>query len=345
MAVFKKYGEWYIDYYYNGRRRREKIGASKKLALAVDGKRRVEIAEGKFLDKKNKNDITFKEMAQLFMVNHSMLTKRSWKEDEYMINAQLSPFFGNLKLSQINPLDIERFKAKRFESNRAPQTVKHEVNLISVIFNKAIKWQKFSGPNPVAATEKIKVYNERLRFLSIEEIDKLYRTCDSEQLFAKYSPLSKAAREFTRKELKNLITLAINTGLRRGELENLVWQDVDIRQELLHVRKAKSRAGIRAIPMTNAAKKTILSIRKLPESENIFSSSHEVLYKNLLRLAKIKDANFHTLRHTFASHFIMAGGQLLTLSKLLGHSDIKMTMRYAHLAPNHMTKESNCLAD
>lgn len=341
MAIFRKKDNWYIDYWHDGRRIREKIGPSKKLALDVERKRKIQIAEGKFLDKKDKVDISFNEMAELYLTNHAKVSKMSWQQDIYQLNAQLLPFFGKYKLSQITPLDIERFKAKRFKEGKSPQTVKHSVNLISIIINKAIKWQKFKGINPVAATERIRVDSCRTRFLSKDEIDRLFKACDSDQLFSKYCPMSSRERVFARQELKNIVVLAIHTGFRLSELARLTWNDVDMKQKLLHVIKGKSKTSIRAVPMTRLVEETLSSMlkKKKARTERLFLTDRNDLYKKVVCIAKLEDVNFHTLRHTFASHFMMRGGQLLTLSKLLGHSSIKVTMRYAHLAPDHIAKE------
>jgi integrase len=145
--------------------------------------------------------------------------------------------------------------------------------------------------------------------------------------------------------LMPIIALALNTGMRRGEIFDLRWPDVNLRRKLITIRGEISKSrSTRHIPMSNEAH-ACLSAWK-PEHlknqlvfpspttgfrlNNIYSS-----WKNLLEKAGINNFRFHDLRHHFASTLVMKGVDLNTVRELLGHSDIKTTLRYAHLAPEH----------
>ena len=117
----------------------------------------------------------------------------------------------------------------------------------------------------------------------------------------------------------------------------LTWQDIDIERRQIHIRDSKSGRG-RVIPMNETIRNLILSLKKLPDSPNIFSSYHREAFAAALKRAEINDASMHTLRHTFASHLVMSGVDLVTVSKLLGHAAIQMTMRYSHLSPERQAK-------
>jgi len=164
---------------------------------------------------------------------------------------------------------------------------------------------------------KLRENNERLRFLYKEEIAKLYEACHG--------------------ELLAFVIFAINTGCRRGEMLALTWQDIDIERRQIHIRDSKSGRA-RVIPMNETVRNLILSLKKLPDSPSIFSSYHREAFEAALVKAEINDASMHTLRHTFASHLVMSGVDLVTVSKLLGHATIQMTMRYSHLSPEHQAK-------
>jgi len=112
MGVFKKGKNWYIDYYVQGRRKREKIGPSKRQALIVLQKRKVQVAERKFLDIQKHQKIKFEEMGKLFLENYSKPNKRSWRRDEEIV-GHLTDFFKGRQLYEIGPLDIEKYKRKR----------------------------------------------------------------------------------------------------------------------------------------------------------------------------------------------------------------------------------------
>lgn len=139
MAIFKKNSTWYIDYA-NGRRKRESVGPSKELAKKVLQKRKVQIAENKYLNIKRDERIPFSEMARLYLEAYSKPNKRSWSRDELSIR-HLSFFFGNKYLHEITPLDIENYKAERKEKV-CPATVNRELSCLKHIYVKAMEWGK-----------------------------------------------------------------------------------------------------------------------------------------------------------------------------------------------------------
>jgi integrase len=117
----------------------------------------------------------------------------------------------------------------------------------------------------------------------------------------------------------------------------LTWPDIDIQRGQIHIRDSKSGKG-RVISMNETVKSLILSLKKQPASPNIFSSYHREAFDAALAQAKIDDASLHSLRHTFASHLVMRGVDLVAVSRLLGHASIQMTMRYSHLSPEHQAR-------
>jgi hypothetical protein len=136
MAVFKKQGVYWIDYYVNGRRRRERIGPDKRLAETVLQKRKVAIAEGKYLDKRAVPRCTFTEMAQLYLpwaqVNH-----RGYASTRSRV-ARLCETFGSMQLREITPMEVDAYVAAR-ATLRRPATVNREVQLIHHMFVKALE--------------------------------------------------------------------------------------------------------------------------------------------------------------------------------------------------------------
>ncbi|MEA1964231.1 MAG: site-specific integrase [Candidatus Aerophobetes bacterium] len=141
--------------------------------------------------------------------------------------------------------------------------------------------------------------------------------------------------------LKPIILTAVNTGIRKGKLLNLKWSDLDFHNRLIYLSDTKG-AKKREIPMNEIMYKTLLRIRKNPDSPYVFCHKNGKPYKDLrasldkaARKAGIERFRFHDLRHTFASHLVMAGVDLKTVQELLGHKTIEMTLRYAHLSPGH----------
>lgn len=142
--------------------------------------------------------------------------------------------------------------------------------------------------------------------------------------------------------------MALNTGLRRGELLGLTWGDVDLLQSRLTVRGASAKSGLtRYLPLNTEAVDVLrvwastlpadtegaTPVFPGPDGGPMFSL--KTAWQKVAKAAKLDGFTFHDLRHTFASKLVQAGVDLNTTRELLGHADIKMTLRYSHLAPEH----------
>ena len=136
--------------------------------------------------------------------------------------------------------------------------------------------------------------------------------------------------------------MALNTGMRKGKILKLKWDQVDLKHGfiLLDITKNGER---REVPINETLKGVLQGIARHINASNVFYDSKtgspykdvKRSFKTAIRRAKIHDFKFHDLRHTFESHLVMAGIDITTVKELLGHKDIKMTLRYAHLAPSH----------
>jgi integrase len=132
--------------------------------------------------------------------------------------------------------------------------------------------------------------------------------------------------------------LALNTGMRRGELTSIKWNDVNLHTKIITIRAGYAKsAKARHIPLNSEALDVLKRYRKQHSGEgrlfDVFSVKKS--WNALMTNAGIRDFRFHDLRHTFASKLVAAGVDLNTVRELLGHADIRMTLRYAHLAPEH----------
>lgn len=197
------------------------------------------------------------------------------------------------------------------------------------MFVKAIAWGK-ALTNPVAHVKPLRVENRRLRYLSHEEKARLLRVADE--------------------DLRPLLITALHTGLRRGELFALTWQDVDFQQGVIRVVQSKSGKP-REIPMTETLRETLQHLPRRLGSDSVFPGKTgrglvdiRKRFRRALQEAGIEGFVFHDLRHTFASHLVMAGTDLVSVKEFLGHADLKMTLRYAHLAPDYK-REAICRLD
>jgi site-specific recombinase XerD len=182
--------------------------------------------------------------------------------------------------------------------------------------------------NPAKSVKKLKEARGKIRFLSKDEVRTLLQAAES--------------------RVQPLIEVLLHTGLRRDEVIHLTWADVDLKNRVLSVQ---SKDGwhpkdyeTRHIPMTVRLVQVLESVPRNGESYIFTNREGKPLdpgvlthdFTKLIRKAGIKNASLHTLRHTFASHLIMSGADLYTVQKLLGHSSIKTTEIYAHLAPDYL---------
>ena len=330
MGVYKRGGNWWIDYYFQGRRKREKVGPSKTQAKIVLQKRKIEIAEGKFLDVKREEKVKFENFAKTYLENYSKPNKKSWGRDVASLKNLLT-FFKDKYLYEINPLDIESYKRLRKE-RVSPATVNREIACLKTRFNVAIRW-KIVSENPAREVKLFPEKNYRIRYLEKNEIRNL--------CFSSPEPL------------RTVIIVALNTGMRQGEIINLRWQDVDFERRIIYLLETKSGEK-REVPMNQAVYNVLLEIRRQPNSPYIFSTKEGKRYSQswvqhtfhkIIKKLGIKDFRFHDLRHTFASQLVMMGIDIKTVQELLGHKKIDMTLRYAHLSPDFKKKAVDIFYD
>jgi len=319
MGIFYRKKNWYIDYYAQGKRIKKLIGPNRTLALNVLRKKKVEIAENRHLDVKKELKIKFEDFAHEYLELHSKPNNKSWqKSDLHNVNC-LKKFFSGLYLYEITSEMVDRFKAERIKKV-SPARVNRVLSCLKSMFNRAIEWDKVEE-NPVVKVKMLRVKNNRLRYLEKEEIFKLLVNCNE--------------------RLKPIVIVAINTGMRRGEILGLKWHDIDFRRSIIYLLNTKNDER-REIPFNNATKTALISVRRQSESPYIFCNKYGKSYISLrtsfftaLKKSGILNFRFHDLRHTFASHLVTLGIDLNTVRELLGHKSLEMTLRYAHLSPDH----------
>jgi integrase len=328
MGIRKRGKKYYIDVYYKGTRIRECVGESKRLAERVYAKRKAELVENKFFDKRKVSKTKLSELVELYL-EYSKTHKRSYERDRSSTKTLLK-YMGDRKLNQITPLRIEEYIKTRLnqisyrkKGKVSPATVNRELACLKHMFTKAIEWSLIYQ-NPVKKVKSLKERNKRLRFLSAEEIEKLLNCCSG--------------------YLMPIVKMAIFSGMRKSEILNLKWKDVDFHNNLILLTDTKSGKR-REIPLNRTLKEVMLSVPRHFKSDYIFCHQDGKPYSDLrksfnttLKKAGIEDFTFHDLRHTFASHMVMNGVDINTLKEILGHSSIAMTQRYAHLAPSFKKK-------
>lgn len=325
---------WYIDYSADGKEHR--------ISTKTTNKKVAEEQLHAIADKINKDElflpqkITAAQFIEKYLI-HSQNHKAhdTYKMETYVINR----FFKDkqdILLKKINPMYIEEYVNVRIKSGVKNTTVNSDITILKVIFNQAIKWQ-YLTKNPVGSIKKLPNITKKLpRFLSADEIDSVMAEC---------SPW-----------LYDIVVTLILTGMRIGELVNLTWNDINFEQQRIHIQSkddwTPKTYQIRTIPMFPA----VLDIlKRLPKNAKYVFTSPEgckINKRNLQRRQfgkitkklKLKNVTIHTLRHTFASHLVMKGVDLRTISQLLGHSNTKTSEIYSHIAPDHLKNAINQFA-
>jgi len=335
MGLFEKAkgsGQWWIRYADQyGHIHREKVGP-KSLAQKAYAKRKTQIREGMFFPENlgQRRDMLFKDMAKMYLEDHSKVNKRSYPTDCHVM-VRLKQAFGEKALSEITVQDVERFKG-RLAQEVSVATVNRHLALLSGVFNKALAWKKTKA-NPVSEVKKFKENNERTRYLTEEEEAKL-KAAFPEGHWSK-------------------VEIAHNTGLRRGEQFDLRWSDVDFHSRTIVIRIPKS-GETEYVKMNDRVIEILRGLPSRLKGEWVFPSKTgktplnannfvNRVFEPALEEAKIRDFRWHDLRHTFGSRLIMAGVDLRTVQELMRHKTIKMTLRYTHLSPTHTLDAVNKL--
>ena len=227
----------------------------------------------------------------------------------------------------------------------APNTAVRHFHVMHHMMEKASTiWSRITGldRNPADQVEVEQVDDSRERYLSEEELLRLKIALDERM----YQKGTKTINK-TNLRLRLLVLIAVGTGMRRGEIFRLQWSDIRYNEGLIAVNAKLKKGHQRYVPMPPELAEEIRRYpavfgedRILPPEPGAKSGRQRAdkSFVNLLERAKIRNFRFHDLRHTFASWYMMCGGDLYELSKLLGHSNIKMTERYAKLAQKHIVK-------
>jgi integrase len=321
-------GKWYLDFTFKGRRIRRFGGYTKEQAQVALAKERIDrrdIALG--LKRPEAEDVAFEEFADKFLEVYCKQNKRSWDRDDISL-GHLKEFFKGQTLAGVGAEKIEAYKAKR-RVEVSDTTVNRELACLKTMLNKAVEWGKLDK-NPAARVKKFKEPPARERILTREEAGRLIDGA---------SP-----------ELRPVLITAIGTGMRRGEILGLRWTDVDLIRGFITLDTSKSGRG-RKIPLSGAVAAALGAVPHRgdyvfwnPETRTHIKDVKKG-FRTALQAAEIKGLRFHDLRHTAASKMVEAGVDLVTVSKILGHASIQMTMRYAHPTPEALRLAVNRLGD
>jgi site-specific recombinase XerD len=269
------------------------------------------------------------------------------------------------RLDKLTEIQVERWKMERLKSGLTPSTVKRDLAELKTALTRAVKWG--DAPSNPALGIKVKVETHfRVRYLNKTERKRLMEALKARD---KKKRVARESGNVFRLErgyeampklgeyadyLTPLITLVLNTGLRRSEALSLSWEQVNLGNAphlTVLAAYAKSRKT-RHVPLNISAVKVLRRWGRQGEMKGLLFPSPggselrsiKTAWGKLMKDAKIEDFRFHDLRHDFASQLVMKGADLYRVKELLGHGSIEITQRYAHLAPHTLAEAVELLA-
>ncbi len=283
------------------------------------------------------------------------------KTGDHMVKRIKSSFADLLDkpLPEITPWIIEKWRKAKFKRGRKPGTINRDIATLKSCLSRAVEW----GVIDEHPLRRLKLSKEDksgiVRYLTPEEESRLRdalvgrdganrksRESGNEWRKARGKPeLSSFAQKRFTDHLTPMVLLSMNTGMRRGEVFNLRWGDIDFSNESLVIHGHSAKSGTsRHIPLNSEALEALddWKTEKHKAANLVFPGKNGKPFDNvkkgweaLMKTANIESFRWHDMRHHFASKLVMAGVDLNTVRELLGHSDFKLTLRYAHLAPEH----------
>lgn len=265
------------------------------------------------------------------------------------------PTLLSKSLAEIAPSTVEDWRVERIVQGTSRATINRDISDLKAALTQAVTW-KILAENPLESVKPFKLDSlGRVRYLDDEEDRRLLSALDEREEKARaarrsanawrkergYLPLPDLDSVPFVDHLKPMVLVSKHTGIRRGELFKLEWSSVNLKLANLTVKGEHSKSGVtRHIPLNAIALNALKEWRRQSAGTLVFPGEDDdpltdikTAWKNLLKDAKIHDFRWHDLRHDFASKLVMKGVDLNTVRELMGHRDIKMTLRYAHLAP------------
>jgi integrase len=326
-GIYKRGNRWQIDTTYKWIRLRETC-ATFEMAESALRKQKTLVDEGRYLEKKHKSTETLGEFKIRYLQWCEDIRQKTAYDKGVYFRPMIAHFGESVLLSGITRAQIEQYQAKRLSSpgqrrkEIKPATVNREIATLKHLFSKAVEWKEIDD-SPARGIKMLKENNRRLRYLTPEECRALIEKCEDQTL-------------------QQVVVLAINTGMRKGEILNLRWLNVNLRERFIELPDQKS--GERGtVPLNETAVETLRAIPRRIDSEFVFTGKIpgqpfcdlKKPFEAAVKAAKLDGVTFHTLRHTAASHLVMAGVDIATVREILRHKSIEMTLRYSHLSPDH----------
>lgn len=326
MSAIKRSNKWWVDFGVNGRRYRISSPENSRTgAKAFEALLRQRISRGQDLfPREKKKCLTLRQFSKKWIKSYVEVNNKpsEIKNKKGYLGSCLLPAFGNKRLNEITSLDIEGFKASQLKRLK-PKTINNQLGTLAKCLKTAIEWEEL---DKMPIIRPLRCDPEEFDFFNEEEAERLL----------------KHAHE----PYKTAILVALHTGMRIGELMALQWTSVDFNKRQIIVKDNFSNGvltttksnRIRRIPMTNDLFNHLISqvprngfVLKGPDGLRLRPECSRTAIHETCNRANLRQIGWHKLRHTFASRLAEKSVSMTVVKELMGHSDIRTTMRYAHL--------------
>ena len=359
MSIHKKSEKLFeVRWREGGRQKSLRVHGAYELARKIERKKMSLRDENRHLDVRREVNFRMSALIARYWKQYG-IKKRSADREKSVVDGIRSEL-GQLFVREIDGNAINRWyeNLTAVRGVSAATAVRHFNVMHHMMRKAATLWSKETGidRNPADLIEVRRADDQRDRFLSEDELNRL-KTALDEKIYRK------GTKDFnkTNCRLRMIVLVAVTTGMRASEIFGLRWSDVMYNEGLLAVRMKLKGGKMRYVPMLPELADELRRYMPKPAEDKVrFIASRnndlifppkgdakggrrrvEASFEDLLRRAEIEDFRFHDLRHTFASWYMMNGGDLYELAKILGHSNIKMTERYAKLGRQHIARTSS----
>ncbi|MGH9751849.1 MAG: tyrosine-type recombinase/integrase [Blastocatellia bacterium] len=307
-----------------GRRRRRKTDAGNiTQAKQILSAELLRVEQARMLGHQPPGDEIFSEVADRYLkYQKARLTPKAFEREDGIVRKHLKPKFGAQKAATIRKVDIQGYVTEA-STLRSPYSVQKELVVLKHLFSLAVEWEIVPA-NPARDVKGPKTPAGRVRYLQPTELKAVLQACPE--------------------GLRQIVALAVSTGMRRGEICDLRYMDVDLSNKRIMPPQTKN-GDTRIIYLNEMATMVFKSVgwnEETKPGERIFAAwtpEHvTVRFGRICENLKIPDFRFHDLRHTAASWMRMSGADIHTVAQLLGHKDLRMAARYQHLSPAFLSE-------
>ncbi len=311
---------YWIDYWAEGIRKRRRIGPSRKAALKAMTQVKVQLAEGRYLDKRQDLDLTFTELCDWYLELDETKAKKSYERDGRSVRA-LKKYFKKTLVREILPSMIESYKMRRINQINShgkkfkPASVNRELACLRHIFNQAVR-DRLIEQSPMVGVKLLRENNVRDRILSEAEFKRLL--------------------ENSVPYLRPIFLTAYYTGMRKGEIINLTWDRVDLDNGFIALRPqdTKTNEG-RRVPLHPRVVEAFKGLERSAETGSVFLNfsgkpikSFRGGFEGALARSGITGFTFHDFRHTAVTNWRRQGHDNFTIMKATGHRTMEVFRRY-----------------